>query len=108
MSVVLVQTTINVLFRELNDVEWEILGTHLGFSQSEIRDIERDHQNTARRRIVLFDLWLKKEQDPSWVKMIAALEEMSENNLASRLRKKYQQQPQDKNPQTTTCERPIP
>ena len=69
MSVVLVPT-INVLFRELNDVEWEILGTHLGFSQSEIRDIERDHQNTARRRIVLFDLWLKKEQDPSW-KMIA-------------------------------------
>ena len=41
-----------LLVRELKDVEWDILGTYLGLSQGEIKEIERDHQNTARRRIV--------------------------------------------------------
>ena len=41
--------------------------------------------------------WLSKEENPSWEKVIAALEDMSENNIASQLRKKYvyQQQPRD-------------
>ena len=92
---------VNLLFRELKDVDWDILGTHLGLSQSEIKEIESDHKNTARRRIVMLDKWLKKEVDPSWTKIIPALEEMSENNLASRLKKKYVYQ-QDENPPTTT------
>ena len=46
----------------------------------------------------MLDKWLRKE-DPSWAKMIVALEEMSETKLASRLRKEYlQQQRQDENP----------
>ena len=68
-------------------MEWDTLGTHLGLSQSEIKDIERDHQNTGRRRIMMFDLWLRKEENPSWVNIIAALVEMSETRLASQLRK---------------------
>ena len=86
-----------LLVRELKDVEWDTLGTYLGLSQGEIKEIERDHQNTARRRIVMFEKWLSKEENPSWEKMIAALDDMSENNLGSQLRKKYvyQQQPRD-------------
>ena len=86
-----------LLVRELKDVEWDTLGTYLGLSQGEIIEIERDHQNTARRRIVMFEKWLSKEENPSWEKMIAALMDMSENNLASQLRMKYvyQQQPRE-------------
>ena len=86
-----------LLVRELKDVEWDTLGTYLGLSQGEIKEIERDHQNTARRRIVMFEKWLSKEENPSWEKMIAALMDMSENNLASQLRMKYvyQQQPRE-------------
>ena len=86
-----------LLVRELKDVEWDTLGTYLGLSQGEIKEIERDHQNTARRRIVMFEKWLSKEENPSWEKMIAALEDMSENKLASQLKKKYvfQQQPRE-------------
>ena len=72
-----------LLVRELKDVEWDTLGTYLGLSQGEIKEIElRSFQNTARRRIVLFEKWLSKEENPSWEKMIAALHDMSENNLA--------------------------
>ena len=86
-----------LLVRELKDVEWDTLGTYLGLSQGEIREIEHDHQNTGRRRIVMFDKWSRQEEDPSWEKIIAALKDMGENNLASKLREKYlyQQQPQD-------------
>ena len=101
---------VDLLLQELKNVDWDILGTYLGLSQSEIKEIESNHQNTGRRRIVMFDLWLRKES-PSWVKIIAALEKMSETSLASRLRKKYQQQPaNDENSRpviTRTSEMPI-
>ena len=45
----------------------------------------------------MFDKWSRQEENPSWEKLIAALKDMGENNLASKLREKYlyQQQPQD-------------
>ena len=86
-----------LLVRELKDVEWDTLGTYLGLSQGEIKEIEGNYQNIGRRRIEMFQKWLSKEENPSWEKVIAALEDMSENNIASQLRKKYvyQQQPRD-------------
>ena len=42
----------------------------------------------------MFDKWSRQEENPSWEKMIAALKDMDENNLASKLRKKYVQQQQ--------------
>ena len=88
------------LVQELKDVDWDILGTYLKLSESEIKEIERDHQATARRRIVMLDKWLKKEDNPSWMMITAALEQMSENYLARQLKKKYLCQ-QDKNPPMT-------
>ena len=86
-----------LLVRELKDVEWDTLGTYLGLSQGEIKEIEGNYQNIGRRRIEMFQKWLSKEENPSWEKVIAALEDMSENYIASQLRKKYvyQQQPRD-------------
>ena len=76
--------------RELEDVDWYILGRHLELSQSELSEIELNHQNnTGRMRIAMFDRWLRKEENPSWEKIIAALKEMHENKLASRLMMKY-------------------
>lgn len=37
----------------------------------------------------MFDKWLKKEVNPSWMKIIVALKKMSELNLAAQLTKKY-------------------
>ena len=96
-----------LLVRELRDVEWDTLGRCLGLSKGEIKEIEGNYQNTGRRRIEMFDKWLSKEENPSWEKMVTGLEDMSENNLASQLRKKYvyQQQPREESqtdsPKTT-------
>ena len=42
----------------------------------------------------MFDKWSRQEENPSWEKIIAALKDMGENNLASKLREKYVQQQQ--------------
>ena len=85
---------IDVLIRELDDVQaqWDILGIHLGFSHNELRVIELDSKDTKHRTTDMLNKWLKKEENPSWERIIAALETMSELNLASQLRKKYIQQ----------------
>ena len=84
--------------RELKDVDWYILGRHLGLSQCELREIELNHQNnTGRMRIAMFDKWFRKE-NPSWEKIIAALEEMNETRLASRLNSKYLHQKDETGP----------
>ena len=89
--------------RELKDVDWYILGRHLDLSQSELREIELNHQNSiGRMRIAMFDKWLKKENNPSWKKIIAALEEMDETSLASRLNSKHSHDEAVDDPQQLT------
>ena len=46
--------THDLLVRELGQVpQWDVLGTYLGLDESEIEVIERDHHDTARRRLVM-------------------------------------------------------
>ena len=83
--------SINLLVEELSGVtEWYTLGVFLGLTENEIREIEQDHEGTARRRMAVLNKWLKKEADPSWLIIISALEKMSETSLANQLRKKYE------------------
>ena len=87
---------LDLLFRELKDVvEWDVLGVFLGLEESEIDQIERDHQSAARRRIAMLVTWFKKEVNPSWEKIIDALEIMSLRSLEIQLKEKYldQQRP---------------
>ena len=70
-------------------VHWDVLGTHLGLEESEITEIERDHQRTARRRIVMLAKWIEKDIDASWEKVIESLKSMSQTVLASKLEEKY-------------------
>ena len=82
--------TIRLLTKELKVEKWQTLGIHLGMTEDEIREIEQDHPgDTARRRTAMLDKWLRKEENPSWMSIIEALEGMSEVNLAKKIRKKY-------------------
>ena len=60
-------------------------------TEDEIAVIEQDHPagDTARRRTAMLDKWLKKQENPSWMSIIEALEKMSETSLAKQLRDKY-------------------
>ena len=83
--------TIELLTQELNKVsKWQTLGTNLGMAHWEITEIEQDHPgDTARRRTAMLDKWLRKQENPSWMSIIEALEKMSEMNLANKLRNVY-------------------
>ena len=80
----------NLLVRELCQVtEWDVLGFYLGLTESEITEIERDHQSNARRRIAMLSKWMKKDPNASWEKVIEALECLSQTRLAKKLKEKY-------------------
>ena len=76
--------------RELCKVtEWDVLGIYLGLDESEITEIERDHQSNARRRIAMLAKWMEKDVDASWEKVIEALKCLSQIRLANQLKEKY-------------------
>ena len=83
------------------DIKWDSLGSRLGLSEGEIRELECDHRTTECRRRGMFDRWLRKEVNPSWERIITALESMDEKSLASRLRDKYALQPHQEDSTTT-------
>ena len=84
------QISHNLLVRELCKVTaWDVLGIYLGLDESEITEIERDHQSTARRRIKMLAKWMEKDPSASWEKAIDALEIMAMNVLAKELKEKY-------------------
>ena len=81
---------LHLLVKELHEVtEWYTLGALLGLTENEIKEIEQNHHETARRRMAMLSKWVKKDKNPSWLKIITALEEISETSLANQLREKY-------------------
>ena len=101
--------TSNLLELELVKVtKWDQLGLYLGLKMADIEEIELNHQDLFRRRMAMFEKWIRKEGNASWMMVVEALEKMSELALASQLRKKYctQQCTDDEKPQMGRCEEP--
>ena len=85
-----IKLTTNLLELELVKVtKWDQLGLFLGLEMADIKEIELSHHELARRRMEVFDKWIRKEGNASWMMMIEALEKMSELVLASKLKEKY-------------------
>ena len=96
--------THDLLVRELSQVpQWDVLGTYLGLDESEIEVIERDHHDTARRRLVMLSKWIEKDVDTSWEKLIGSLESMSQIRLANQLKEKYCCTSESNPPATSCC-----
>ena len=95
--------------KEIQNANWDRLGIQLGLGVDEIKEIERDHQSAWRRKMEMFNMWKKKDENASWEKLIAALEDLDEKSLAGRLREKYLTQLGDgaANPATTSTQ-PAP
>ena len=78
------------LVKELQDVDYHQLGTHLGLSHGDLRTIERDYPlDDTRRRSEVLNLWTKRETNPTWEKVIKALEGMKEFTLVAQLKQRY-------------------
>lgn len=66
--------------------QWDLLAVHLKFPQSVINIIDRDYHNQTERAChQMFQRWLEGE-DATWNVLIAALEDIEKQTLASDLR----------------------
>ena len=83
-------TGVRSLFPELRTVsDWYQLGINLGLQKYELNRIEQDYQGNKRQMQPMLDLWLRRTPNTSWKDLVSALDEMGENRVAERIRKKY-------------------
>ena len=83
--------TVRKMYLELKDVsaEWERLGFLLGLSQDRLDVIKRDYDYVdGRYRRMLYD-WYNKDLNPSWDKIMWALNQMGHKRFANSITEKY-------------------
>ena len=74
----------------LHGVDWHQLGTQLGVPQEELERIDEECHNVSRKLNKMLDYWLKNNEEPSWEKIVKALERIGHHgNLVTDLRCKY-------------------
>ena len=77
------------LLLHVKTTQWFLLGLTLTDDEPAMNLIRHNYRQDAEEALTrTFELWLKTEQ-PTWEKMVLALQEIGENNLASRIKQKY-------------------
>ena len=71
-------------YRELDD-EWYALGTELEFEDEELEVLEQKYSDPHRRMVKIFDIWLKKGENPTYRKLIKALVDIDKKDVAQSL-----------------------
>ena len=68
---------------------WRPLGLALGLNRQQLAAIERKQNTDHKRKRSMFKQWLGIDSEPSWKKVIGALEEINENEAAGKVRLEY-------------------
>ena len=71
-------------YREL-DGEWYTLGIELEMDDEELEELEQKYNDPHRRMVKIFDTWLKKEENPTYGKLIKALVNIDKKDIAQSL-----------------------
>ena len=95
--------TVPALDESLRDlVDWERVAIHLPeMNQPIIDKIKRDKSGIDNQKQALYDVWLRKHSNATWIDVKNALETVCENTLAESLKRKLHF------PTTATCTRNI-
>ena len=89
-SVHVVNPTQRDLVFALKGVDWHKLGTQLNVPQEELKRIDKECHEISRKLNEMLDYWKKNEEEPSWEKIIEALERIGcHTNLITELEYKY-------------------
>ena len=86
------QPKLRDLTTELKEVkpDWHELGTQLDIPHDELKQIETDHPYISRKFNEMLHYWLCNENEPSWNKIIEALDRMGcYKKLVQQLKTKY-------------------
>lgn len=81
--------TFDLLVQELKNIYYYRLGIYLGLSHGDLKMIELNYEAVERRSCEVLDLWMRREANPTWEKVIKALERMEEFTLAAQLKQRY-------------------
>ena len=82
--------SVQLLSCELQSVSnWYVLGIRLGLEPYQLNQIEEKTTDIARRKIEMYDLWLRAIFGASWSHIVTALREMGEITTAERIQQKY-------------------
>ena len=71
-------------YREL-DGEWYTLGIELEMDDEELEELEQKYNDPHRRMVKIFDTWLKKEENPTYGKLIEVLVNIDKKDIAQSL-----------------------
>ena len=78
------------LLKRVITPKWYLLGLELTDDEEAMNIIDDDHKNDAEAGLkATFKLWKKKCENPTWDKVVAALRNIGENNLAAKLEKDF-------------------
>ena len=78
------------MLRELKQViEWKHLGQLLGLSESDLEAIYEENETTEDCRREMLLLWMERDPDCSWKKIVDALIEMKAEALAAQIASRY-------------------
>ena len=69
---------------------WYILGTHLKIDRDRLEVIGQDHhKNSEAALVAVFKTWLDNAEEPSWNKIVKALNDTELGVLASEIEDKF-------------------
>ena len=84
--------TLKLLVLELHEVsDWFGLGLHLDIPPAELHSIKHNTtlHSTQEFRMEMFSVWMRKQPEPSWPRVVKALMEVGRESLAQKIALKY-------------------
>ena len=83
-------TGLKDLLRELQQViEWQHLGQLLGLPESDLEKIHQENETTEDCRSEMLLLWMERDPNCTWKKVVDALIEMKMEVLAAQIASRY-------------------
>ena len=70
-------------------IEWQHLGQLLGLPESDLEAINEENETTEDRRREMLLLWMERDPDCTWKKVVDALIEMKADALAEEISSRY-------------------
>ena len=70
-------------------IEWQHLGQLLGLPESDLEAINEENETTEDRRREMLLLWMERDHNCTWKKVVDALIEMKADALAEEISSRY-------------------
>ena len=70
-------------------VDWMQLGLRLGLSLPRLKEIEANYHKVEERRMDMIHSWLINTAEPTWEKLISAIDKLGHVHIAFKMKAKF-------------------